>query len=322
MHFFFPRRHRHFKLVLILMLVEIPLVIVLLTLTGIASHNLYSSLLWQDGADNGFNSSPDEALYAAANYRPYTAPMVWSSFLTNYNLVIGVLAVFFLIVKLPVHVMHLFFPPVAATVHGSMVILLIVSARYQAGSDMSDPKHPQPGPPWYITKKCSVAVHESNIGYCEQAKALFALTITIIFLFFVELCVSIYSCFITKEEREQILEEREEKRVEKEFEEEILKSPTGVPTTPAFYAQGQMIPRTPGFPPMAHTAPVNNGGPVSPFTPRTLAFNRLGSTSSDLPLRSNADASSPVSPPQQTPEAQAESGSPMYFPPPPKKAQK
>lgn len=79
MQFFFPRKYRQFKLVYILMIVEIPFVIVLLTLTGIASHNLYSSLLWQDGADNGFNSSPDEQLYAAANYRPYKAPMVWSS---------------------------------------------------------------------------------------------------------------------------------------------------------------------------------------------------------------------------------------------------
>lgn len=61
------------------MAVEFPFVVVVLTLTGIASHNTYRTLLWQDGADNGFNSAPDEALYAAANHRPYSAPMVWSS---------------------------------------------------------------------------------------------------------------------------------------------------------------------------------------------------------------------------------------------------
>jgi hypothetical protein len=60
------------------MLAEFPIIIVMLTLTGIASHNLYRTLLWQDGADNGFNSAPNEALYAASNYRPYKAPMVWS----------------------------------------------------------------------------------------------------------------------------------------------------------------------------------------------------------------------------------------------------
>lgn len=79
MQVFFPRRHRHYKLTLWLMVAELPITVVILTLTGIASHNTYRTLLWQDGADNGFNSAPNAALYAAANYRPYTAPMVWSS---------------------------------------------------------------------------------------------------------------------------------------------------------------------------------------------------------------------------------------------------
>lgn len=79
MQFFFPRRHRHYKLTLYLMVAELPFTILMLTLTGIASHDLYRTLLWQDGANKGFNSAPDEMLYAAANYRPYEPPMVWSS---------------------------------------------------------------------------------------------------------------------------------------------------------------------------------------------------------------------------------------------------
>lgn len=77
--FYFPRNHRHHYVLLILMAVELPFTIVVLTLTGIASHNLYRTKLWQDGADNGFNSAPDEVLYAMANYRPYKVPMVWNS---------------------------------------------------------------------------------------------------------------------------------------------------------------------------------------------------------------------------------------------------
>lgn len=319
------------------MAVEFPITVVILTLTGIASHNLFRSLLWQDGADNGFNSAPDEALYAAANYRPYTAPMVWSSFMTNYNLVIGVLSTFLLIVKFPIHCMHLFYPPIAATIHGAIMILYIVSARYQAGSDMSDPSHPQPGPPWYITKSCSVAAHKSNIGYCEQAKSLFAVSVIIIVLYFVEFCISIHSCFITPEEREEILEQREEKKIEKEFEEEILKSPSMIPLTPSPLSPGHMtpgfmphrgmVPRTPGFPPTAATGHVKNGSPVSPFTPRTLGFNRLGgnngSTSSDLPLRNNPNVPTPQMPARiTTTELRTSTASPMYFPPPPKKASK
>lgn len=61
-----------------LVLVELSLTVALLTLTGIAAPNLYRTRLWQDGADNGFNSSPLTGLYAAANYRPYTTPRVWS----------------------------------------------------------------------------------------------------------------------------------------------------------------------------------------------------------------------------------------------------
>lgn len=76
---FFPKKYRSHKTALIMMAAEFPFTVVILILTGIADHNTYRTKLWQDGADNGFNSAPDEAIYAAANYRPYTAPMVWSS---------------------------------------------------------------------------------------------------------------------------------------------------------------------------------------------------------------------------------------------------
>lgn len=100
-----------------------------------------------------------------------------SSSLTNYNLVIGVLSTFLLLTKAPMHVLRVFHPPLSAIVHGSLTALYIVSARFQAGSDMTDPRHPQPGPPWYITKNCNVAYYKSNIGYCQQAKSLFAVTV-------------------------------------------------------------------------------------------------------------------------------------------------
>ncbi|KAJ5823539.1 hypothetical protein N7447_005879 [Penicillium robsamsonii] len=321
MQFFFPKKHKHHKIVLWLMAGEFPITIVMLTLTGIASHNLYRTLLWQDGADNGFNSAPNEALYAAANYRPFKPPMVWSGFMTNYNLVLGVLSTFFLITKLPTHWMNLFYPPVAVAVHMSLIVLYLVSAVYQAGSDMSDPRHPQSGAPWYIAKSCSVAFRKSNIGYCMQAKALFAVTVIMITYYTVILGFNIHSCFITPEERAEILEQREERRIEKEFEEEIIKSPGMIPMTPGSMPRGPvMVPRTPGVPPMAV------GGNMSPFTPRTLAFNRLGngSTTSDLPLRDNSHVPHPQYTSLQSQEVSPQSSvtSPMYFPPPPKKAAK
>lgn len=60
-----------------LIAVEFPITVALLALFGIAAPNLYRTKLWQDGADNGFNSSPKTGLYAAANYKSYTAPRVW-----------------------------------------------------------------------------------------------------------------------------------------------------------------------------------------------------------------------------------------------------
>lgn len=89
MQFFFPRKHRQFKLVYWLMALELPFTIVILTLTGIASHDLFRTYLWKDGAENGFNSAPDEVLYAAANHREYKAPMVWSNLYVHVQLLLG-----------------------------------------------------------------------------------------------------------------------------------------------------------------------------------------------------------------------------------------
>jgi len=104
----------------VLVVSEFPFTVALLALFGIADPDLYRTLLWQDGANNGFNSNPNAALYAAANYRPYTTPKVWSQLyvpplpfvqdlssppltsfisITNYNVVIVVLSMFILLAK-------------------------------------------------------------------------------------------------------------------------------------------------------------------------------------------------------------------------------
>lgn len=76
----------------------------------------------------------------------------------------------------------MFYPPFSVAIHGGLLGLYIASASYQGGSDESDPKHPQSGAPWYISKKCSVAKDPTNIPYCKQAKALFAITIIIMYV--------------------------------------------------------------------------------------------------------------------------------------------
>jgi hypothetical protein len=76
---FIPRNYRTHKTVLYMMAVELPFIVVIMILTGIASHNTYTTKLWQDGANNGFNSAPNQIVYALTNGRPYTTPVVWSS---------------------------------------------------------------------------------------------------------------------------------------------------------------------------------------------------------------------------------------------------
>lgn len=75
---FVARRWKTPKAVLGLFTIEFLLTIAALALFGIADPNTYRTRLWQDGADNGFNSNPNEILYSYANHRPMKVPLVWS----------------------------------------------------------------------------------------------------------------------------------------------------------------------------------------------------------------------------------------------------
>ena len=80
------------------------------------------------------------------------------------------------------YILHVWPPILSAVVHASLAALFAVSISYQAAPDMSDPQHPQPGAPWYITKSCSVAHDKNNIHYCKQAKAAFACSCVILYV--------------------------------------------------------------------------------------------------------------------------------------------
>jgi len=303
MMLYLPRKYRPHVLFKALLLSELPVTIALLALVGIASPNLYRTRLWQDGADNGFNSSPNEVVYAYANYRPYTTPKPWSQLTTSFGLVISVLSMFFMLVKAPMFVLGVFYPPLSIFVHSLLTALYAVSLSFQLGSDMTDRDHPQPGPPWYITKNCSVTKHRRNVGYCMQAKGTFACTIIMLAIFATHLGLAIFSCFPTEETRE-----KQRERLERRMSISALKdlqSPTFPlsPTGGSFGGQN-------GLPPM---------------TPRTLAFNRLGGTT-DLPLRNHFSTPRPQSPPlPNESEAKTSNGndkSALFFPPPPTKPNK
>src|SRR5689334_11076042 len=102
---------------------------------------------------------------------------------------------FIMLTKSIMYMVHVFPPILSVFVHAILLVLYCVSAYYQASPDMSDPAHPQPGAPWYITKPCSVVYDKSNLGYCRQAKASFGCTCAMIGVFLCYFAVALWSCF-------------------------------------------------------------------------------------------------------------------------------
>jgi len=187
------------RLLYALMIIELAASIAALALMGIASPNLYRTKMWRVGADNGFNSSPTQILYAYANYRPIPkTPWVWSQSITDFNEAIAILCTFLLITKCALFMLHLWFPLLGTVVNLVITALWIVSAVGQAGPDHSDPAHPS-NTAWYINHSCNYAKSSQYdwSNYCKQAKATFAITIFMIIIFALNVALGIYSLIPT-----------------------------------------------------------------------------------------------------------------------------
>ncbi|KAL8905758.1 MAG: hypothetical protein Q9207_002427 [Kuettlingeria erythrocarpa] len=245
-----PRKWKTPKIIIPCFVIELIIEIAALALYGIAQPNLYRTRLWKEGSDHGWNSSPKEIIYAYANYRPIRTPLPWSQFVTDFNVIISVLAIFILLCKGIMYICHIFHPLMSAVIHAALVALFAVSIHAQAASDMSDPDHPQPGAPWYITKSCGAPVRPSLRGYCQQAKASFAVTVLLCALFLAYLILSIYSLIPSRSPSSSRKSSDTESDVESGHQ------------RPWEMAQ---VPPTPG----------TTGGLKSPMTPRTTAFNTL-----------------------------------------------
>jgi len=250
------------KVLIGLMIFELLGTIATLVFFGIASPDTYRTALWQVGADNGFNSNPNQILYAYANYRPIpSTPIVWSDFITNFNIVVSVFSMFMLLVKLVMFVMHIWVPLLSIIVNTIICIIWVVSIYGQAGPDYSDPKHPSSSA-WYITKSCEYARPSGNYGYCQQAKGAFASSVLMLACFFVNLLFGIWSIIPTKDQKA--------KRAAKIEDRALAGSPNSEVSGEHKPWEMKNIPRTP------------TAAGAQPFTPRTLAFNTLDRK---LPLR-------------------------------------
>ncbi|MCJ1458724.1 hypothetical protein MMC28_009098 [Mycoblastus sanguinarius] len=244
-----PRQWRTPKVLIGLFIFELPLSIAALALFGIAQPDLYRTKFWQFGSDQGWNSNPNQIIYAYANYKPIKSPLPWSQFTTNFNVVIAVLSVFMLLCKGIMFIVGVFHPLISIIFHAALVALYAVSIHNQAGPDMSDPAHPQPGAPWYLTKSCGPPVKPSLVGYCKQAKAAFAVTVLMCTLFTTYLILTLITLYPNKSFRSA--------------------SSSKVSDYDSSQQPWEMMeaPRTAG----------STGGLKSPTTPRTKAFNTLSS---------------------------------------------
>jgi hypothetical protein len=100
--------------------------------------------------------------------------------ITDYNVVISVLSMFIMLVKPVLFFMRALIPIFSVLIHVLLVALYAYSAYAQSAPDMTDKQHLQKGAPWYITRSCSVASEKSNVSYCKQAKACFAVTLCLL----------------------------------------------------------------------------------------------------------------------------------------------
>ncbi|KAJ4286149.1 hypothetical protein N0V90_013498 [Kalmusia sp. IMI 367209] len=267
--FFLPRQWRLPKLVLALIILEFPFTVANLALFGIAAPNTYRTILWRVGGQMGFNSDPQVIAYAAYNYKEVKTPLVWSSLNTNYNMYVGVVCMFFYLIKFTLWLLHVFYPILSLLLHLSLAALWSASLYIQTAPDTVDPEHQNKGAPWYITKNCNIVEDKTTRGYCMQAKSAFAVSVIMLAIYVAFLVMTIWSLVPTKEARIAHDAKVAEKKAEKGL---YASDPYGQDMTPEEQWQHmwelQQLPRTPG------TA-TGNAPWKTPATPRTRAFNEL-----------------------------------------------
>ncbi|KAF3000731.1 hypothetical protein E8E13_003732 [Curvularia kusanoi] len=280
--FFIPREWRFARYVWFLILFEFPFTVANLALFGIASPNLYRTILWNEGGKMGFNSDSSTIIYAYANYRPVKIPLVWSGFNTQYHLVIGVVCMFFWLIKVTMWLLHVFLPIFSVLLHIPLLAIWAYGIYIQTSPDTIDPKRTNNGAPWYITKNCNIVDDSTIRGYCMQAKSSFAVSCIMVSIYALFLLLSLYSLYPTATALSAHRTRQAEKRAEQEKWASYSASNTPDGTNEMTAEQQwqhmwelQQLPRTPGTATFAPAGGMGMGGGKTPMTPRTRAFGDL-----------------------------------------------
>lgn len=89
--------------------------------------------------------------------------------LTDFNVAISVVSLFFLLAKLIAHIMRVWYPAVAILVNCALVALYSVSTYGQIGPDYADSRYPAPAA-WYFRQGCGLAQQYGKYRSCQVAQ--------------------------------------------------------------------------------------------------------------------------------------------------------
>ncbi|EFY87722.1 hypothetical protein MAC_06208 [Metarhizium acridum CQMa 102] len=266
-----------------LMPIELIGLVPILVIFGIAQPDMYRTDMWHIGFENKLNSNPNMILYAYANYRSLPkVPLIWSQTyvtcrdslvasrcakvrkktnmsnlpisLTDFNVAISVISLFFLLSKLISHIMKLWYPIVAVFINSALVALYTVSTYGQIGPDYADARYPSPAA-WYFRQGCGLAQRYGKYRACQVAQGSLFITLYMLVVYVLNLGFALYAMWPNPindvdeddEDRESTSSDPKERST---WEMQSMKSPVSVRE--------------------------------SPFTPRTQAFHTLDR---QLPLR-------------------------------------
>ncbi|PHH90146.1 hypothetical protein CDD83_4393 [Cordyceps sp. RAO-2017] len=235
-----------------LMPIELVVLVPLLVIFGIAQPDMYRTAMWRIGFENKLNSNPDMILYAYANYRPLPdVPFIWSSSLTNFNVAISIVSLFFLLVKLICFIMTAWYPIFAVLVNLALVVLYAVSVYGQVGPDYADPRYPAPAA-WYFRQGCDLAKRYGKYGPCQIAQSSLAITLLMLVVYLVNLAYALHAMWPNKEnevsDEEDGSSATSDPKERSTWEMHSMKSPISVhampytPRTQAFHTLDRQLP--------------------------------------------------------------------------------
>ncbi|KAI1128680.1 hypothetical protein F5Y10DRAFT_168912 [Nemania abortiva] len=238
----------------IMIIVELALTVTLLVLTALAQPDTYRTKLWQAGYELGFNSNPSVIAFAYANGKsPPTIPFVWSRTLTDYNVAIAIISLFFLITRLIAFIMDFWLPIIVLPINIAFVGLYAASLGGQAGPDYLDPNHPS-RVAWYVAKPCSVAKNQQIQSYCTSAKGTFAAFSLMFIVTLVNLGLTIWAMLPNERDKRDWDSDDED-------DDEPLGAGAGGNRKGSSWEM--------------HSIPPTPRTGLMPYTPRTTAFNTL-----------------------------------------------